>query len=513
MVWIAGKPRSGHATGLTQEEEDLLNEIMYQRGIFEGVHGLHHRLVDELGAANAPARREVGEWLKKQPSAQIARVPRKHKSIAPVLPSPTPLSIVFIDTAYFPRCSHRAKVYRKLTVYVCALTKFVYLQPIAETGATFSQQVWAGFLEFRRRARNEANDQDLHVRTIRCDSGPEHFGTFETNRAALEAAHPGNYTIKRTPGSRTAHAGMVEATIKAIRRLYHGRYRAVKMDWDANNIPQGARNFNWAGDHNEDIIDMWQTGYHHTIKTQPIKAIRPGVAPNYNELQTRILAYARKRYGTRVDSDTGQPGFSGPGILPLNQLVRVKKWKDGSGVGNLQWSNLKNKTADNVWSVETFRIVRVLPGRGMSATSYMLQEMDGTNKDGTWSRQQLLPIPEETLALIETDEDDSDEELEEELNQPRELRPRVGHNMARYRIGDRLHFDANYFSVGQFASLTPPIVRDRVGTITQAPDRSRLFAVGRRLYYTIRFDNEATIRLPRNTVDGIDNDDDVTYAG
>ena len=85
--------------------------------------------------------------------------------------------------------------------------------------------------------------------------------------------------------------------------------------------------------------------------------------------------------------------------------------------------------------------------------------------------------------------------------------------MARYRIGDRLHFDANYFSVGQFASLTPPIVRDRVGTITQAPDRSRPFAVGRRLYYTIRFDNEATIRLPRNTADGIDNDDDVTYAG
>ena len=47
---------------------------------------------------------------------------------------------------------------------------------------------------------------------------------------------------------------------------------------------------------------------------------------------------------------------------------------------------------------------------------------------------------------------------------------------------------------------------------TQAPAAAAQFAVGRRLFYTIRFDGEASIRLPRNGQDGIDNDDDVTYS-
>ena len=108
MPWVTGKPQAGHVAGLTQEEEDILEEIVYQRGMFEGVHGLHHRLVDELGAANAPARADVVQWLRKQPGAQIARVPRKDVTIAPVLPPARPLSRVFIDQMYMPRTTHNA---------------------------------------------------------------------------------------------------------------------------------------------------------------------------------------------------------------------------------------------------------------------------------------------------------------------------------------------------------------------------------------------------------------------
>ena len=138
--------------------------------------------------------------------------------------------------------------------------------------------------------------------------------------------------------------------------------------------------------------------------------------------------------------------------------------------------------------------------------------MDGTAVPGMWSRNQILPIPEETLQLIETDDDDDDSTDDDEDDDPVEQRPRVNQNQARYKVGDRLHFAANYFAVGAFPRLTPPIVRDRVGTITQAPAAAAQFAVGRRLYYTIRFDGEASIRLPRNGQDGVDNDDNATFT-
>ena len=66
------------------------------------------------------------------------------------------------------------------------------------------------------------------------------------------------------------------------------------MDWDNNNVPQNARRFDWV-DHLQDVEDMWNTGYHHTIKTQPIKAIQPGVAPSYREVARRMYRKARKK--------------------------------------------------------------------------------------------------------------------------------------------------------------------------------------------------------------------------
>ena len=174
----------------------LIENMYHTRGIQEGVTALHARLLAENGPLAAPARADVAQWLRREPSAQIARMPRKDVSIAPVLPPPQPLSRVFADTMILPRTGHNSpgvgyKVYRAIVVFVDALTKFVSLHGVFQLvqGRPVSQQTRDGAIEFIRRARIAARDPNLHPSVFVVDKGSEWLGAFENWRGAENAAN------------------------------------------------------------------------------------------------------------------------------------------------------------------------------------------------------------------------------------------------------------------------------------------------------------------------------------
>ena len=49
MPWPRGVPRTGYRPGLSRDEEQLLEQMVYVEGIGEGVRALYHRIVARVG--------------------------------------------------------------------------------------------------------------------------------------------------------------------------------------------------------------------------------------------------------------------------------------------------------------------------------------------------------------------------------------------------------------------------------------------------------------------------------
>ena len=519
MPWRPGVARGGYNAGLTDEEQAAMEEAVLQQGIGEGVHALYHRLRREMGAG-APSRNEVARFLRVRPETQMARMPRKDKSIAPVLPQGV-LSRVFADGMFLPRTAHNTtgvgfKVYRVIVIYIDALTKFMHLHGVFQLvdGRAQSAQTRDGAIEFIKRARAAADNDNLHVERFVTDKGSEWGGAFEGWRSAQATANPGSYSIMKSPGTRKSHNGLCERVVQTTRRLFHARYRAVRRQWDEDDVPLRSRRFDWM-DHIEDIEEIYNTGYRQTIKATPIDAINPVVPPTSDELVQRITTAARKRYGNRAVGDgTRIPGFSGSGILSVGNLVRRKIWSDGGGVANLQWSRVDNKTADQNFSQSTYRVSAVFPAQGMRISSYEIEDMAGNSLRGRWNRQQLLLIPEATLQLIDSDSSDEDENGDSaplvDNTIPQDPRPVQRGNAFRYRVGDDINLAPAFFVPPEaFPGLAPPTFRARVARVTAA--RARQFpGLGRRRAYGLKLSTGETIYVQRSE---IDEDDDAEFAG
>jgi hypothetical protein len=513
MPWPRGVPRAGRVAGLTPEEEELIEDVYHQQGIHEGVRALHYRLVG-LHGANAPSRKDVADWLRREPSAQTAKMPRKHKSIAPVLPAPTPLSVVFMDSFYLPRTAHNTpgvgyKVYRVVTLYICALTKFVHLSGQFQLvqGRPMAAQVRDGAIEFIRRARAAARDPNLHPRRFQADKGPEHSGAFEAWRAQEAVTNPGFYQISKTPGNRSSFVSIGERSIQSIKRLLWGQYKSWKRDLDERGVPQQQRPiFDWMDGPLKDVENIWNTGLRQTIKTTPMRAIDPQQAPDYQEVLRRITAVARKRYGNRIDGEM-QPGYSGPGFLSVGDLVRRKLFHS-SGVEDLKWSNSKMKTHANNFTMEIYRVRSVNRGQGLSLTRYEIEQLDGDDVNGMYSRQELLFVPPETLQLVESDDDDDDDDEPDEQDDEPPQRPVTAPDTPRYQVGDYLVFAANWFRAGDFQGLfVGRLDRDRRGRIRAVGVRNGVQA------YQIDMSGRRAGNIPWFAIDEVDTDDDVTFAG
>jgi hypothetical protein len=515
--------------GLTIAQRTRLEEVVLRDGIGLGVTAMHYKLSEEM--EDAPAREEVGEWMRSIPSAQVAQMPREiagpENAVQPVIPPPQPLSRCFCDSYFLPASYHVKKkgksgvVYKAGILFCDALTKFVHVEPVAflQNDRPMSSVARDGFIEFIRKARAISGIKRLHPLHVRTDGGSEWKGVFTTWMEGLHGSHPEAYTHSRTTGGRASGNSVGERHIQTIRRLQYAHYRSVKRQWDLDGVPLTRRRYNWV-EHLPKILETYNGKYHSAIKTTPTKALAPG-EPDYEEVQRRIIRAAAKVYGKR-ETNREQPAFSkGSRVLAVGALVRRSIWKKGLP-GKSSWVDSKKASAGtNSWSSDVYRVSSVNTGLWWSNYTYKIADLDddngiGDDLAGEWTRQQLLDIPEDTLRYVDAAVADADEDVAEApindvgTNDPRP--PRA--NDYRYRVGDALRFKAEFFLAGPrgIAGLRTKALRvERVGVVkARTRERARGANRGKR-FYTIAFETPSLTvpLLPAAGEGGVDTHDAV----
>ena len=512
---------------LTQPQRARL-ERARDDGELNGVGSMYHVLRAEMGAL-APNKNQISTFMKALPSVQINKTTKsvagKKNVIGPMIPPPLPLGWCAADTGFIPACYNPVdkRVYKAIIVYVCGLTKFLYVHPCSFGNADRPMSATArdGFKEFIRRARLFANDPQLHPMSLKTDRGSEFSaGAFKTYMVAQNSQHPDFYEQKFTTASRAAGNAFAERVLQSYRRLLYSHYRTIESQWEEDNIPAQQRVFNWVP-----VLDLITQRYnerrHNTIKARPIDAIG-GIDPTYKETQRQIIDSARKRYGDHV-SDRMQPGFSSAENrdLDVGDLVRTLNIKGGPG--RATWSAKKSNkmSAGGNWSEELSVVARLRrANNNWGNSSYIIAELDqtqpnniGDHKTGVYTRQQLLHCPPETLNYLDSDPDSSSSDDDEDPQPVNAIavdpRPLVNGTW-RYRVGDILLFTAAFFNAqpgGLNGLEAPPMRRDRSGII-RARTRERPRGANRgQFLYTVLFSDPATTvaRLP------LDNDGDATY--
>ena len=78
----------------------------------------------------------IGDYMRDKPDLQPHRMPASHagekNAVSAVISwPPIPLSSVFADTFFLAPSLERNKVHKGCILYICALTKFVHLEPAA----------------------------------------------------------------------------------------------------------------------------------------------------------------------------------------------------------------------------------------------------------------------------------------------------------------------------------------------------------------------------------------------
>lgn len=524
-------------TPLTDEQRDAL-ESMLERGHMTGVTAVYWTLRDDMGD-DAPAKDQVAKWMRERPEIQksrmVKKVEGKKNSGGPIIPPAVVMSYIAADTLFIPAAFHTdQKVYKAAILYICSLTKYVFVLPcnLQNKDRPMSTTARQGFEQFISRVRRAANDDSLHPLKIRTDNGSEFVGgACKVWLNARRVDHPNFYEHSTTTGSRSAGNAFAERAIQSWRRLLYAQYRAVEKQWDEQAVPRRQRRFNWVP-YCDIITQRYNERRHNAIRAKPADAVA-GVDPTYAETRRQIANAAQKAYG-KLEVDRQQPAFSSLDnrILKIGDLVRTLIIKKGPGLSTWDAAKSNKVSAGNNWSEDIFIVARVYAARTMGNSTYTLAERDddgqsGAAKKGVWTRQQLLYIPPETIkhlpvapvaspAQPAVDDDDGDDDNQFNNAVSAHPRPEVksGH---RYKVNDVLLFGKKYFeedTAGAVGGLEAPALRrDRTGVVLKCarehPGRARKGA----FLYTILFDDPATTveRLPARGADGIDTDESVEF--
>jgi len=495
-------------------------------GLLTGVTSAWHLLKDTM-PTNNPSKKTISAYMSDKPDIQVQRMPASHagekNAVSAVIPHPAvPLSAVFADTFFLAASLKRKKVYKACILYICALTKYVHLEPanFGDEDRPFSETGRDGTVRFIEKVRQLSNTPDLEMVKIRTDGGSEWRGAFKTWIEDQQAAHPGMYTHTMTSGSRASGNSVAERTIASVRRIIGAHFRSVEADWNARDVPTNQRRYNWT-DHVELYEDRYNQNKHGTIRARPIDAVAGD--PPYTELQTRIAVRAAKRYrGRRIDRHIPTKTSHANRVLSVGDLVRKQTFQSGKpGKATLQAKDSNKASQGGNFSEQIFKVARVNAASGNKQTTYILADLDDAEERGTWIRPQLLHIPPETLNYLSDDDlDDSDDDDEEEgdYNDAATADPRPPNQSGhRFKQFDRLLFKSGYFrcAPGGLGALSN-IMHDRQGVITEL-QRERPRGNRGAYMYEVKFD--AGNRKPSVTLDrlpargqwGIDFDDEAEF--
>ena len=513
-----------------QAQIDALDQLK-KDGRLTGTHSAHAILKDMFPYGKNPGLKTISDFMRDKPDLQPHRMPASHagekNAVSAVIPSPAvPLSAVFADTFFLAPSLKKKKVYKACVLYICALTKYVHLEPASfrQDDRPFSETARDGTIRFIEKVRQLSGMPDLEMVKIRTDGGSEWRGEFKTWIEQQQAAHPEMYTHTMTSGSRASGNSVAERTIASVRRLIGAHFRSVEAEWNARNVAANQRRYNWT-----DYVQLYQDRYnnnrHGIIKAKPIDAVAGD--PPYAELQMRIIVRAAKRYGDRqIDRHIPTKTSHANRVLSVGDLVRKQTFQSGKpGKATLQAKASNKASFGGVYSEQIFRIARVNAAAGHKQTTYVLSDLDDNEERGTWIRPQLLYIPPETLHYLSDDDDGADDddadddEQDDNYNDAATANPRppnqAGH---RYKENDRLLFKADYFrcAPGGLGALSN-VKHDRQGVITEL-QRERPRGNRGAYMYKVKFDagprrkpSVTLDRLPARGQWGMDFDEDVEF--
>ena len=169
-------PFVNEETPLTDEQRDALGSML-ERGHMTGVTTAYWALIDAMGD-DAPTKDQVAKWMRERPELQksrmVKKVDGKKNSSGPIIPQPTVMPYIAADTLFIPAAFHTdKKVYKAAILYVCALTKYMYVIPcnFQNKDRPMSTTAQQGFEEFISRIRRAPSDNSLHPIKIRTDNG------------------------------------------------------------------------------------------------------------------------------------------------------------------------------------------------------------------------------------------------------------------------------------------------------------------------------------------------------
>ena len=182
-------------TPLVEKQRDALESIL-ERGHVTGVTAVYWALIGAVGGA-APAKDQIAKWMRERPELQknriVKKVDGKKNSGGPIIPQPAVMSYIAADTLFIPAAFHTdKKVYKAAILYVCALTKYVYVLPcnLQNKDRPMSSTAQQGFEEFISRVCRAASDGSLHPIKIRTDNGSEFVGGGVQSMAEFASKRP-----------------------------------------------------------------------------------------------------------------------------------------------------------------------------------------------------------------------------------------------------------------------------------------------------------------------------------
>ena len=403
------------------------------------------------------ATHQKNRMPKQRPAAGV-RNPPKH-SISPIIPKHArPLDIVAADSFRMPKTMHKGKEYSWAVVFICGVTKVVYLEHVylntaLSTGSKEqrpqSSQTWAAFKRFVDTVNRTINHAEFyHPRLLIQDNGSEWKSTFKNGMERRRGEHKGYYQQYITPASRSRSNAFAERAVQTCRRRLFAIQQAYmkqaeeEMDrlgrdpkivkipnWHTNRQTPGL--YNWILDLKE-VQFRINTAWHRTIKATPLDALLKQNGSSWKKALDNIKEYAEKAY-RGVKHNAPLVGHTPAEEEAKGDYVRLRLFKAGDK--NVKFTGKSTKSARDNFSEDIYRIMRVVTKENKARIFY-IENIDPNGKQAPKAgldRTQILKIHkhtklsngrtvEEEDAFLnkddEEEEDDEDEEKEATIPRP-----------------------------------------------------------------------------------------------
>ena len=364
--------------------EKLLKRIYYEDGKPFGRDGLFLEAKNQ-NPDDYPPVKFVGDWLRKQELQQLYSNTRKGGSVDRFVASRPwqEMSVDLIDFTNKP-----ARNYRYILVAIDNFSRYMFAEPITskKSKPTKSNPQGEDFAPSTAVAKAMGKILDkiksqfnAKPKVIMSDDG----GEFKAEYVTL--LNQRNIKKKRTLGGQPQSNGLVERANGKIKMLLK-KNRLIHGGTWVDELPRSVNAYN---DH-----------FIRTIQATPKQAVKYNTKAEQSALRASVEASRR----AIPESIRKQKEFE------VGDFVRVKLAK-----GKL------SKQSDQSWSDKIYKVGKVIPARGTTATKY---KIEGRDQDQSYSRNDLLKVDPSTVEPIPVRPTKPRTEIVIENGTPTEVAPR-----------------------------------------------------------------------------------------